>query len=110
MKPKNILIKVSLEDMYYQFKKNQTIVFSSGELAQLLSVSTQSIMNYRKKGMPYCSMTLWGYYEYNFEAIQWVFDNGYKTADIKKLPFAYRYKLLELKLENERLKRLLYSK
>jgi len=94
--------------MYYQFKKSQSIIFSSGELAQLLGTTTQSIMNYRKRGMPYCSMTLWKYYEYNFEAIQWIFDNGYKTADIKKLPFAYRYKLLELRLENERLKRLLY--
>ena len=95
--------------MYYQFKKNKKIVFSSGELAQLLGVTTQTIMNYRKKGMPYCSMTLCKYYEYDFKAIQWVFDNGYKTAKIKKLPFPYRYKLLELKLEIKRLKKLLYE-
>ena len=97
-------MKVSLEDMYYQFKKSQTIIFSSGELAQLLGTTTQTIMNYRKRGMPYCSMTLWGYYEYNFDAIQWIFDNGYRIANIKKLPFAYRYKLFNLKIENDRLK------
>ena len=96
--------------MYYQFKKSQTIIFSSGELAQLLSVTTQTIMNYRKRGMPYCSMTLWGYYEYNFDAIQWVFDNSYKEAKIKELPFAYRYKLTMLQVENKRLKELLYPK
>ena len=85
------------------------IRLSSGELAQLLGVTTQTIMNYRKRGMPYYSMTLCKYYEYDFKAIQWIFDNGYKTATIIKLPFAYRYKLLELKLENERLKRLLFK-
>ena len=85
------------------------IIFSSGELAQLLGTTTQSIMNYRKRGMPYCCMTLWGYYQYNFDAIQWVFDNGYKKAKIKKLPLSYRYETLRLKLENERLKRLLSS-
>ena len=95
--------------MYYQFKKSQTIIFSSGELAQLLGVTTQTIMNYRKRGMPYCSMTLWRYYEYNFDAIQWVFDNGYKEAKIKKLPFSYRYKLITLQVENMRLKELLFS-
>ena len=90
--------------MYYQFKKSQTIIFSSGELAQLLGTTTQTIMNYRNRGMPYCSMTLWGYYEYNFNAIQWIFDNGYRIANIKKLPFTYRYKLFNLKIENDRLK------
>jgi len=96
--------------MYYQFKKSQTIIFSSGELAQLLGVTTQTIMNYRKRGMPYCSMTLWKYYEYNFDAIQWVYDNGYKEAKITKLPFEYRYKLFALYQENKMLKELLNSK
>jgi len=96
--------------MYYQFKKTQTIIFSSGELAQLLGVTTQTIMNYRKRGMPYCSMTLWKYYEYNFDAIQWVYDNGYKETKIIKLPFEYRYKLFALYQENKMLKELLNSK
>lgn len=91
--------------MYYQFNKKQTIVFSSGELAQLLGVTTQTIMNYRKRGMPYCSMTIWGYYEYNFEAIQWVFDNGYKLAKIKRLPLGYKMQMFELSLAYQSLKR-----
>jgi hypothetical protein len=95
--------------MYYQFKKNKSIVFSSGELAQLLGVTTQTIMNYRKKGMPYCSMTLWGYYEYNFEAIQWVYDNGYKKTNFKVIPTSYRLKMIDLLLENRRLKTILIN-
>jgi len=80
------------------------IIFSSGELAQLLGVTTQTIMNYRKRGMPYCCMTLWGYYEYNFDAIQWVFDNGYKKTTFTKIPFSYRLEMFNLKIENYRLK------
>jgi len=90
--------------MYYQFKKSQTIIFSSGELAQLLGVTTQTIMNYRKRGMPCCSMTLWGYYEYNFDAIQWVYDKGYKRTTFKHIPMSYRLKMFHLILENKRLK------
>jgi len=33
------------------------MVFSSGDLAKLLSVTTQTIMNYRKRGMPYHAIT-----------------------------------------------------
>ncbi len=80
------------------------IIFSSGELAQLLGVTTQTIMNYRKKGMPYCCMTLWGYYQYNFDAIQWVFDKGYKKTTYMQVPLSYRLKMFELFLENRRLK------
>jgi len=81
------------------------IRFSSGELAELLSVTTQTIMNYRKRGMPYCSMTLWGYYEYNFGAIQWVFDNGYKTTKFNHLPLSYKTQMFELSLAYQLLKR-----
>jgi len=81
------------------------MILSSGELAKLIGVTKQTIMNYRKKGMPYCSMTLWGAYEYDFKAIQWLFDNGYKTARVQKIPLAYRYEMILIKMENERLKK-----
>ena len=83
------------------------INFYSGELAQLLGVTTQTIMNYRKRGMPYAYITSIGYYKYDFEAIQWVFDNGYKIANIASLPFHYRWNMRILEAENKRLKSLL---
>jgi len=96
--------------MYYQFKKSQTIIFSSGELAQLLGVTTQTIMNYRKRGMPYCSMTLYTYYyEYNFEAIQWAINNNCKEVEIKNLLSKYRNKIYSLYKENRMLKKLLHT-
>lgn len=50
-------------------------ILKSGELADILGVTTQTIMNYRKKGMPFCSVTKWGYHSYNLKSILWLFEN-----------------------------------
>jgi len=86
------------------------MVFSSGDLAKLLSVTTQTIMNYRKRGMPYHAITHLGYYQYNFDAIQWIYDNGYKTSKLKVLPLNYKLYIYKLQQENRALKELLLEK
>ena len=50
--------------------RKDTKLFRSGELAEILGVTVQSVANFRKEGMPYDSKNNIGYL-YSFLAIKW---------------------------------------
>jgi phage terminase Nu1 subunit (DNA packaging protein) len=54
------------------------VEFKAGEFAELVGVSRQQINNYTKQGMPSIKKGKYNYY--NFDAIQWLFDNGIKQV------------------------------
>ena len=74
----------------------------SSEFADLVGVSQRQINNYRKDGMP--SIQKGSYHYYNFEAIQWLYDNGIKqinrvddSDDVEFLPARERKDLADAK-------------
>ena len=74
----------------------------SSEFADLIGVSQRQINNYRKDGMP--SVQKGSYHYYNFEAIQWLYDNGIKqinrvdnSDDVELLPARERKDLADAK-------------
>jgi len=74
----------------------------SSEFADLVGVSQRQINNYRKDGMP--SVQKGSYHYYNFEAIQWLYDNGIKqinrvddSDDVEFLPARERKDLADAK-------------
>ena len=76
--------------------------FSSSEFADFIGVSKRQVNNYRNDGMP--SVQKGKYHYYNFEAIQWLYDNGIKqinrvddSADVEFLPARERKDLADAK-------------
>jgi phage terminase Nu1 subunit (DNA packaging protein) len=76
--------------------------FSSSEFAVFIGVSKRQVNNYRKDGMP--SIQKGKYNFYNFEAIQWLYDNGIKqitrvddSEDVEFLPARERKDLADAK-------------
>jgi len=74
----------------------------SSEFADLVGVSQRQINNYRKDGMP--SIQKGSYHYYDFEAIQWLYDNGIKqinrvddSDDVEFLPARERKDLADAK-------------
>ena len=80
--------------------------FSSQQFADLTGISKKSVQNYRKEGMPFIKKNK--YYNYTFEAIQWLYDNGIKevaganTETIEQTP-KYRKDLADAKLKEHAL-------
>lgn len=52
--------------------------FRSQEFADFVGISKKTVQNYRDEGMP--SVKNNSYYFFNFEAIQWLYDNGKKDV------------------------------
>jgi len=81
--------------------------FSSQQFADFVGISKKSVQNYREQGMP--SIKEKSYYKYNFEAIQWLYDNGIKTVagansqESEELTPRYRKDLAEAKLKEHAL-------
>jgi phage terminase Nu1 subunit (DNA packaging protein) len=76
----------------------------SSEFANLIGVSQRQVNNYRKEGMP--SIKKNKYYYYNFDAIQWLYDNGIKQvkritdeAQVQQLSIRERKDLAEAKIK-----------
>ena len=76
--------------------------FKASQLADLIGVSRQQVNNYTKQGMP--SIQKGKYNFYNFEAIQWLYDNGIKqitrvddSEDVEFLPARERKDLADAK-------------
>jgi phage terminase Nu1 subunit (DNA packaging protein) len=78
--------------------------FGASKFAELIEVSRQQVNNYTKQGMPSIKRGKYNYY--NFEAIQWLYDNGIKqinratdSEDIEKLTIRERKELADAKLK-----------
>jgi len=78
--------------------------FGASKFAELIKVSRQQVNNYTKQGMPSIKRGKYNYY--NFEAIQWLYDNGIKqinratdSEDIEKLSIRERKELADTKLK-----------
>jgi phage terminase Nu1 subunit (DNA packaging protein) len=60
-------------------EKGVKMEFGAGKFAELIEVSRQQVNNYTKQGMPSIKKGKYNYY--NFEAIQWLYDNGIKQIN-----------------------------
>ena len=78
----------------------------SQEFADFVGISKKSVQNYREEGMP--SIKKSSYYLFNFEAIQWLYDNGKKdvltgSEEPKEQTPKYRKDLADAKLKEHTL-------
>ena len=78
--------------------------FGASKFAELIGVSRQQVNNYTKQGMPSTKRGKYNYY--NFDAIQWLYDNGIKRInratdgeDVEKLSIRERKELADAKLK-----------
>jgi phage terminase Nu1 subunit (DNA packaging protein) len=76
--------------------------FKSGELAEILNVTIQSISNYRREGMPYHSFDGVGY-RYSFTAIKWFCMFKSQDRYENKRYKAYRKAIQSLQKKNQEL-------
>ena len=85
---------------------NNTKKLRSGELANILGVTVQSISNFRNEGMPYYHHTTKGYI-YDLTAIKWYF--MFKTqSDYHNRKYKlYRESIKELQTRNKHFQSLL---